>query len=82
MTKRSYPGFFFLTVTEPRRKMPDLLIFEFLAPQRFRLVCFCDEKKKRPDGACIHTDMAFEGMKPWYRTRCRVVRPFPDEVRA
>jgi hypothetical protein len=55
-----------------RRKTPEALIVAAMAPQRFTLYCCCD--RKRPDGGCGHADAFLDAMKPWYRSRTKVVQ--------
>ena len=52
----------------------ELLMLTRGAAQRFELVCFCT--RRRRDGiVCVHTARFSRVLRPWVRSRTRIVNP-------
>ena len=46
--------------------------------RRWELICFGPKRHYRKDGACAHVEAALGSMRPWHRSRTRLV-PWGNE---
>lgn len=71
---RPYPRILRFDAVADARGSKSIIIVAANAPQRFELVCCC-EQRRDANGHCRHSKRYWSILKPWYRARTRILLP-------